>query len=80
MIRRFVVISVAFNTESSFCGILIQESIFEKIRAGFDLIHFYCETDETHPYFPMLKSDTPVQVNFITDSSTIPGFKSEALK
>lgn len=61
------------QTETSFYGTLMEESIFEKIRAGFDLVHFYCEVDQTHPYFPMLQKETPVQVNFVTDTSAIPG-------
>lgn len=65
------------QTESSFYGTLIKENVFEKIRAGFELIHFYCDMDATHPYFPMLKGDTPVRVNFVTDTSNIPGFEND---
>ncbi|NQX38506.1 hypothetical protein SAMN05421820_101530 [Pedobacter steynii] len=61
--------------ESAFLNILLEESIFNKIKAGSDLIEYYCEMDQTHQYFPMIRADTPIRVHFVNDTSEIPGYK-----
>jgi hypothetical protein len=63
--------------ESAFLSVLLNETIFEKIKSGFDLIQYFCDMDKTHTYFPMLEQDTQVKVNFIDSPSEIPGYQED---
>ena len=65
----------ANEIESAFLSTLINETIFAKIKAGFDLVQYFCDMDKTHTYFPMLEIDTPVQVNFVDTPDQIPGYE-----
>jgi len=51
--------------EEFFLSTLLEESIFTKIMAGYALIKYFCEKDQTHAYFPMLSDEIPINVNFV---------------
>jgi hypothetical protein len=53
------------NIEGFFINTLLEESIFTKIMAGYSLIKYFCEKDQTHAYFPMLSDEIPIKVNFV---------------
>ncbi len=59
--------------ESAFLALLLSETIFDKVKAGFAMVQYFCDKDKSHSYFPMLDRETPVNVNFVDDASQIPG-------
>lgn len=61
------------EVESAFLELLLKETIFDKIKAGFAIVQYFCDEDKTHNYFPMLEAETPLSVNFVDDASQIPG-------
>jgi hypothetical protein len=65
------------DIESSFLETLLHQSISYKIKAGFDLIEYFCQKDQTHRYFPMIGNETPTTVHFVSDIREIPGYSQE---
>lgn len=63
------------EVESAFLALLLNETIFDKVKAGFSVVQYFCDKDKTHCYFPMLSIETPVNINFVDDASQIPGHK-----
>jgi hypothetical protein len=63
--------------ESGFHQILLDESVFTKIMAGFALINYFCEKDEKHRYFPMLKPEILIAVDIIDSIEERIGVKLE---
>ena len=45
--------------------------------AGFELINYFCEKDETHTYFPILKEQIPVDVNIVESFDGIFSWKND---
>lgn len=53
------------NIESDFLSSLLDESIFNLVMAGFEIIQYFHNADQMHTYFPMLSAEIPVKVNFV---------------
>lgn len=63
------------EVESGFLQTLLDESIFGTILAGFFIINYFCEKDQMHRYFPMLKQEIPISVEFIASVEETIGVK-----